>query len=391
MRFFFFILLIPFLIFGISANTAAQSMNINGKLINVSNVALYSSVFETLSPVIKSTSIWDSIRALSEINTIDADAYPYISPDGLSLYYTKQEAGIKKLVVATRGVNDYATPFTNVQVVGNGFSGLISSWFTNDQLELYYSDGSSIYMSSRSSVGDVFSAPQPLTINGYSGFISAHSLTPNKQEMFVYNVDVLKSVLHCTNTGGLNYVVDDTLEIPDGYFATTGQLSKDGLSYYVSIDSIGSFSLYKMTRAAMMDTFSNLTKLSGSINDNALINNQPTITTDESIIVFVKNDLNSWEDNDLYISSATGTVGMSEAVRPIDVKVFPNPANQFAVFEFNEIPDLIRIYDMQGRIIINNRLISDTYRLDLSRFNKGIYHYSILSDKTVATGKLIIE
>lgn len=375
-------------LFALSNSANAQTIGVNGEVVNssISN----NSVFDNSSLVVKSTSVWDSTRAVTELNTVDADAYPYISPDGLSLYYT-QNSGGNQLYVATRAVNDFSTPFSNPQVVGTGFSGITSSWFTNNQLELFYSSSSVIYTATRTTIGGAFTTPQALTITGFSGFIAGHSLTPNKQELFVFNAGTIDAVLHCTNTGGLNYVVDDTLDMPNGFYGSTGQLSKDGLSYYVSVDSLGFTKLHKMTRAAFMDPFSNLTLLSGSINDNATKNSQPTVTGDESVIVFVKNNLNTWADNDLYLSAATSTVGVNELAANNRVNVFPNPANEVATFTFDELPVSLSIYDMQGKLMLNETMTNNQYRLDLTNFDKGVYIYKVSYDNTTTTGKLIVK
>ncbi|MBS4029566.1 MAG: T9SS type A sorting domain-containing protein [Ignavibacteriales bacterium] len=104
------------------------------------------------------TSQFTSIVALSEINvTGKGDAFPWISPNGLRLYYTRDTA----LGFATRPtVND---TFGNLQSVALDFSGrILSPWLSDDELHLYFARETQpygIYYAFRSNTGEDFSSP----------------------------------------------------------------------------------------------------------------------------------------------------------------------------------------------------------------------------------------
>lgn len=78
------------------------------------------------------------------------------------------------------------------------------------------------------------------------------------------------------------------------------------------------------------------------------------------------------------------------------VKVYPNPANQHATFEFDNSEQLehtLTLYDMQGRLVQTIINIT-TNRLELDRKNltSGLYSFQLRTDKEIrGTGKLIIQ
>ena len=85
---------------------------------------------------------FDSIRALSEINSTDtADAYPCISPDALRLYFTKGNDQFDSLYVSSRqSTND---PFGTPELLHISFpkDRNFSCWLTNDEKELFFTTG----------------------------------------------------------------------------------------------------------------------------------------------------------------------------------------------------------------------------------------------------------
>ncbi|MCX6842359.1 MAG: hypothetical protein NTX53_08785 [candidate division WOR-3 bacterium] len=113
---------------------------------------------------------FDSVRALSEINVSgDADAYPWISPDGLRLYYTRGSS----LAVASR--ESVQSPFGAPEPFpirsGGGF---FSAWLTDDELETYFV-GDGIDYAWRLSPGDSFSVPVQHPEFSELGFVSGPS------------------------------------------------------------------------------------------------------------------------------------------------------------------------------------------------------------------------
>src|SRR5688572_25117245 len=91
--------------------------------------------------------LYDSIRAITELNTSNADAYPWISSDGLRIYYTSTLTTGQGLVTASR--NSLSAPFGPASYLGGNFSTAISCWLTPDELTIFYTNGSSLFRATR--------------------------------------------------------------------------------------------------------------------------------------------------------------------------------------------------------------------------------------------------
>jgi hypothetical protein len=55
------------------------------------------------------------------------------------------------------------------------------------------------------------------------------------------------------------------------------------------------------------------------------------------------------------------------------VKIYPNPVDDFLKISSDKAIGQLRIYDMQGRLLVSENISSDTYELNVSRFPKGAY------------------
>lgn len=90
------------------------------------------------------------------------------------------------------------------------------------------------------------------------------------------------------------------------YTPRPGQISKDGLHYYISLDtkkSANTTDLYVLSRNSLSEQFDNPQLLTGTLNDKSLLNIQPSLTADEKTIVFVRNNSGSWSENNLFIAN----------------------------------------------------------------------------------------
>lgn len=125
-------------------------------------------------------------RMLTELNDpIQSDAYPWISGDGLRVYYTRNF----KIMYAER--NSLTAVFSSpVEVT---FSGevqleLLSCWLAPDEKTIFLIANNVIYYASRRSTKEPFSLPELFTKefkNFY--FISGLSFMPDKRTMYLYH------------------------------------------------------------------------------------------------------------------------------------------------------------------------------------------------------------
>ena len=128
---------------------------------------------------------YGNVRMLTELNSnLESDAYPWISPDGLSIYYNRNF----KVMHATRSSIDqtFSAP---VEVQYNGIVNLeiVSSWLSPDEKTMFLIANNIIYKCTRKSVNDAFSFPEVFTSefkNFY--FIAGLSFKPDKKTMVLY-------------------------------------------------------------------------------------------------------------------------------------------------------------------------------------------------------------
>jgi len=60
---------------------------------------------------------------------------------------------------------------------------------------------------------------------------------------------------------------------------------------------------------------------------------------------------------------------------------YPNPAGDFLILEIKgkwESPCIINLYDINGRLLQNQRLINPQTRLDMSRYNPAVYFLKVV-------------
>ena len=53
------------------------------------------------------------------------------------------------------------------------------------------------------------------------------------------------------------------------------------------------------------------------------------------------------------------------------VNIYPNPVDDFLKISSDKAIGQLRIYDMQGRLLVSENISADTYELNVSRFPKG--------------------
>lgn len=76
----------------------------------------------------------------------------------------------------------------------------------------------------------------------------------------------------------------------------------------------------------------------------------------------------------------------------LNTRVFPNPANYFVTINNdNAIINLIRIYNIRGALIKENKLETNSAKINVSLLEKNIYILEIYSSDKVERRKLVIE
>lgn len=117
-----------------------------------------------------------------------SDSYPWLSPDGLRVYFTKQFGSDIKFYTTER--SSLSEPFGEAKELGLTLpkvSNNMSCQLSNDETELYALSGSNIYYSKRDKATGKFGLPIEIANTSNSGYLSGITMTSNAEELFVFN------------------------------------------------------------------------------------------------------------------------------------------------------------------------------------------------------------
>jgi hypothetical protein len=353
--------------------------------------------FKNSIPFLKSSNNYDSIRPLSEINnTTLGEGYPYLSSDGLRLYFIKGNG--PKVYIADRISVD--SLFNKPTPLFTGTDTLFSSsavWLSPNELDIYTTGAyntDSIYRYSRANLSSNFGQPSAIALTGNTShsFIGGISISSNQSELYLYTTIVSSTPHRLAKYKRINnaeYAFVKYLN-PTNMAVGPGQLSKDDLDYYFSIENSLSttknkYQLFKCTRNSLSDTFNlkNITLLN-QLDDTAYYGNlQPSVSSNGNYIVFVRNSNMAWSGNDFYIATRDSLITNIFKELPQENKnqitVFPNPITaHFNIQGLSRFTHpVIEVFDLNGRLI---KAFDQPVNLSLSSLNSGIYLLRI-SDK----------
>lgn len=271
--------------------------------------------------------IYDTVRTISELNDPNAaDAYPWLSPDALHLYYVNSTAG-NQIMFSQRLTT--TAPFSAPVPVSLPVS-ILSIWLSEDELDYYGADGSALYYGHRTSTSLPFTSFSIITLNGFTtSFFSGPSLDQSQNELYLYVVGAQTLIAQLTRTGPTAFDLVRILPMPANFLASPGQLSKDGLSFFMPLKHSGQPSrLYEYTRASLTDSFTlSSFNLVQGIADTVTWKTQPTVSDNASYLVFAASQTNSWVQNDLYIAHGDEFVSVFNAEELPHVYFSPNPSD----------------------------------------------------------------
>jgi len=255
---------------------------------------------------------WTAPVPVSEINTAYDEGAPFLSYDGLSLYFSRQRVPghyPSQIYSATR-----STPygqFTSEQVLNNLSDPANYSWVSPDNLRLYYYHSSRsryyIKMSERASVNDLWLAGIDVLELNALGDVANPSLSPDELTIVFTGVNV---------SGGLggydiwmgtrsdryspfsNFTNLSEINSTDWDFHP--RLSYDGLTLYFSSRRDGYSQLYETTRTCLDSPFGSPERLSDFDLLGGILE-YPSISADGNALYFARLYDASY---DIYVSYA---------------------------------------------------------------------------------------
>jgi Secretion system C-terminal sorting domain/WD40-like Beta Propeller Repeat len=360
-----------------------------------------------------------------------ADSYPYLTADGLRLYFTSnREGGHGRFFISTR--NNTKDPFGEPKVLSPKLTdGYYAGTLTADELTLCMVKSGAMYISVRKNTNDEF--PVPVKVNGTSdNYHFGPSVSHDGKEILVTVKVNGKDMIWVYKRNALYQVEKaNELAVPNGYDPGPGQLSKDGLSYYFSLNSKASEHRWRYSRNSTADNFANPIELPEQI--KGLKNNlQPSLNADGSVMVFVTSPNSLWESDDIVlvntmkeevdtalklasiivntdsilkdevdISQQLTVVTSNASLRKViskealpSLKVFPNPFTATINIEINELTSegaLFNLYDLSGKIIKQQKINNERTSISFNQLSSGIYAYQIIDGKgkLIYSGKLV--
>lgn len=384
-------------------------------------------------------------RETKQVNISDkADSYPYITEDGLRLYFTSnREGGHGRFFISTR--KNLSEPFGEPKVLSKHLiDGYYAGTLTADELTMCMVMSGDMYISIRKNRNEEF--PIPVKITGTKGeHFFGPSISPDGKEIAVtVTIGEKDRTWLYKRTGTYHVEAPKVLPTPAGAEASPGQFSKDGLSYYLSIETKGTEHLWKYSRATAADDFSNLQELPEQMKGLKCML-QPSLNSDGSVIVFVTSNNNLWDDDEILLvnmvkrnldlpkppadvfaginenilvpekinapeirgyadvivkeeeistaiqtSATVQTNASAKNVKPISTgsgvqaKVYPNPFVSSVRIEINSLPEngaLFTLYDISGKQMKAERINSSLTNLSLNNLLPGVYSFNITDRK----------
>lgn len=398
----------------------------------------------------KKSVINDLSRQTKNINKDNiADSYPYITEDGLRLYFTSnREGGHGRFFISTR--KSIADPFGEPKVLSRNLTdGYYAGTLTADELTLCMVKSGAMYISTRTNKDSEFSVP--VKLEGASDrYHFGPSISSDGKLIFVTTSDGKDKTTIYQRIGPTKVSKVKDLILADGVEAGPGQLSKDGLSYYLSIDVKTQEHLWRYTRKSVNEDFGNLSELPGQSKEikNML---QPTLNGDGSVMLFVTAADNLWESDDImlinnnkrqeitipklpdHLAVGVGSniitpayqvnkpelVVYSDALKgypnsidvpaaknnsnlrripssagSIQLKIYPNPFISTVNLEISKLPSdgaVFMLYDESGKVICEQKINNTLTSLAFPRALAGNYTYQVVDSKglLIASGKLL--
>jgi len=106
--------------------------------------------------------------------------------------------------------------------------------------------------------------------------------------------------------------------------------------------------------------------------------------------VFDGQSLSQFNKVTLKVSKNTGNINVPGEKLNL-IHIYPNPANEFLTVESKAPVSAIRLFDISGRLLSQQRINDQTFRLDVSKYKPGLYYLVTEIGGRAFANKLIIQ
>jgi hypothetical protein len=236
----------------------------------------------------------------SGINSQYGERTPYLSYDGLSLYFQEYYSSSVKACIFEAKRSQPSGAFTSVSKVLSGNTHIASPWVSPDNLRMYYYEESNpwrIKVSQRTSVNDSWS--QGSIVQGLpSSSICSPSLSADELTIVFNNPNVGGWDMYMATRSSKDLAFDNIRslsELNTAGFDSRPFISSDALSIYWANGG----QIFEATRSSLGDQFGNIQILS-ALNMPGLSNDHPSISSDGTAIYFT--GVAAGQLGDIYVS-----------------------------------------------------------------------------------------
>ncbi len=95
--------------------------------------------------------------------------------------------------------------------------------------------------------------------------------------------------------------------------------------------------------------------------------------------------------DDAWVVKVSGQTGISELQESKKSFFFPNPSNTFIRVTLFAKPSLLIIYDITGRIILEEEVVFAQQSIDISKFPSGVYVVELVNEGGRMINELVKE
>ena len=129
-------------------------------------------------------------------------------------------------------------------------------------------------------------------------------------------------------------------------------------------------------------------------NDEGTVLDEVNFYDQESDISYGRfpNGTGSFQTMSATFNAENMTVSSTYLTGAHDISIYPNPATNLVNFSFGEnIPNLINIYNIDGKLVRTTRVNSEFHKLDVQSLNGGFYLAQIVFDNKIITKKIALN
>jgi len=408
----------------ISASLSAQTYAIfvnGGQFGNPNsnvNVQLY-------DPVLDSTLVIDTIQTQSAQDVLIQGDVAYVAAQDSIVRYDLSSRS-RTHTAAFNGPSTYTLALDQNQL-------LVGNWFGATTDNLYIYDASNLNLID--SVTAVSEDAKSILIKNGFAFITQNLSTSGFQDTSGYVIRLDLNTLNITDTLSIaNYSGDigELIERPDGngfyslnsvsntigYFSFTSPFVSSNGAAGVDL-KVGNSSQWARNRdtlyARMENGIGAIDLNSLSVIDTNFIDTVITAFAYDSLMNqfyvsqtdFFSFNLGKTYDRNGSILSRFAVGFSPEAADvyyaiPVNVsnpqlstktalELYPNPTSEICYIPNAKANDLIRVLDLSGKLVWENRIANQGQALDVSRLNRGSYIVMLLSEEGISTSKMIID